>query len=452
MKTMQAAIAVIEPKIGNSPTMAERWEHLCKQLDVLRAREQTLAIQAQAVQTSVSRQQEVWKFLKNSCIPRWAAIAMRANGCAACYQRSTLTANLTPQWSMCVSTIGRMGFSCDAVERREVRLTKTKTSSPRVVPLADVAIGALVGTSPHTSQQLMEGGWIRTNVGVRQRIYRSARRSRPGRSLSFQRLVPAMKLAGRVLSDPDVGTGWVERGARPTRLVRPGDAPWSQGGGPSRIINTPDPSDGWRQMEITEEWIEDDEGVMARRARARNLLPDITQEVKQALKEAGIEMDVFLMIPMSGDALATFGTIIDPPDEVWVRVGEIVCAVLGRTVGLGPVRCGGLACATTADQMTSQRDLRADPDTNAYAAFGCGSRDPMRYRDIQPTDVRLPRGYPVLAEVNIDPVDWFRFEQMVGDTPVTKIIGHDDPLGERLLVHVACASTSVRDRLRDGWE
>ncbi len=76
----------------------------------------------------------------------------------------------------------------------------------------------------------------------------------------------------------------------------------------------------------------------------------------------------------------------------------------------------------------------------------------MRYRDIQPTDVRLPRGYPVLAEVNIDPVDWFRFEQMVGDTPVTRIIGHDDPCDERLLVRVACASTSVRDRLRDGWE
>ncbi len=114
-------------------------------------------------------------------------------------------------------------------------------------------------------------------------------------------------------------------------------------------------------MEITEEWIEDDGGVMARRARARNLLPDITQEVKQALKEAGIEMDVFLMIPMSGDALATFGTIIDPPDEVWARVGEIVCLVLRKAVGLGPVRCRGLACATTADQMTSPADLVPTP-------------------------------------------------------------------------------------------
>jgi hypothetical protein len=75
----------------------------------------------------------------------------------------------------------------------------------------------------------------------------------------------------------------------------------------------------------------------------------------------------------------------------------------------------------------------------------------MRYRDIQPTEVRLPRGYPVLAEVSIDPIDWCRFEQMVGDTPATRIIAHD-PCGGRLVVYVACTSTSVGDRLRDGWE
>ena len=80
----------------------------------------------------------------------------------------------------------------------------------------------------------------------------------------------------------------------------------------------------------------------------------------------------------------------------------------------------------------------------------------MRYRDIhcdiQPADLRLQQGYPVLAEVNIDPVDWFRFEQMVGDTPTTKIIGRGNACNERLVIRVACASTSVADRLRDGWE
>jgi integrase/recombinase XerD len=36
-----------------------------------------------------------------------------------------------------------------SIPRREVRLTKTKTSSPRVVPLSDAALGTLVGTPRH---------------------------------------------------------------------------------------------------------------------------------------------------------------------------------------------------------------------------------------------------------------------------------------------------------------
>ncbi len=36
-----------------------------------------------------------------------------------------------------------------SIQRREVRLTKTKTSSPRVVPLSDLALGTLTGTPRH---------------------------------------------------------------------------------------------------------------------------------------------------------------------------------------------------------------------------------------------------------------------------------------------------------------
>ena len=112
----------------------------------------------------------------------------------------------------------------------------------------------------------------------------------------------------------------------------------------------------------TDEWIEDDEGVAAQRARARNLLPQITQQVKQALQEASIEIDVFLMVPATGDAIATFGTLADPRDELWSSVGEIVCAVLGKTVGLKRARRRELVCAATADissQLTSSADLHA---------------------------------------------------------------------------------------------
>jgi hypothetical protein len=71
----------------------------------------------------------------------------------------------------------------------------------------------------------------------------------------------------------------------------------------------------------------DDDDVATHRARARNLLPQITQQVKRALDNAGISLDVFVMIPSSGDAIATFGTAADPADEVWSRASKIISSI-----------------------------------------------------------------------------------------------------------------------------
>lgn len=83
-------------------------------------------------------------------------------------------------------------------------------------------------------------------------------------------------------------------------------------------------------------------------------------------------------------------------------------------------------------------------------------QDDIDQDDIEPSTttrkrLRMPTGYPVLAEITIEAADWFRFNNLVADTPVTRIIGHDDPHDGWLTVHVACASTEVRDRLEDGW-
>jgi hypothetical protein len=50
---------------------------------------------------------------------------------------------------------------------------------------------------------------------------------------------------------------------------------------------------------------------------------------------------------------------------------------------------------------------------------------------------RLTAGYPVLAEIMIDPTNWFRFNNLVGDTPATRIIGHEGPQDGWLTVLVA---------------
>ena len=66
------------------------------------------------------------------------------------------------------------------------------------------------------------------------------------------------------------------------------------------------------------------------------------------------------------------------------------------------------------------------------------------------TPLRLPRSHPVLAEISIDPVDWFEFQQANEDNPVTRVLGHDTPCDGRMTVYVACACVASTRSLR-GW-
>jgi hypothetical protein len=119
----------------------------------------------------------------------------------------------------------------------------------------------------------------------------------------------------------------------------------------------------------------DDDAVMAHRGRARNLLPQITQQVRLALNDADIDLDVFLMIPESGNAVATFGTVADPDDELWKRVTEIVSSIVRETVGLDRTRCREVICATTHDHQPSGSSVSRTPmPTAALQHSGAGSQ------------------------------------------------------------------------------
>jgi hypothetical protein len=92
----------------------------------------------------------------------------------------------------------------------------------------------------------------------------------------------------------------------------------------------------------------DRDAVVIHRARAKEMLNQITQQAKQALVDAGIDMPLFFMIPNSGDSILTFGTLGDPDDGLWSRVGEIVVAIVQQSAGLDRTRCQPVTCATTA--------------------------------------------------------------------------------------------------------
>ena len=66
----------------------------------------------------------------------------------------------------------------------------------------------------------------------------------------------------------------------------------------------------------------DDSDEATYRERATALLDQIAQQAKQALSNAGIDIDLFFLIPRSGDAILTFGTLADPPDDLWSTVSS----------------------------------------------------------------------------------------------------------------------------------
>jgi hypothetical protein len=92
---------------------------------------------------------------------------------------------------------------------------------------------------------------------------------------------------------------------------------------------------------------DDDDLTAVQRARARDLLDQIVQQTNQALIDTGIDLDLFFLIPNSGNSILTFGTPADPDDTSWNHAGEIVASIVQKVVGLDRVRCRQVTCATT---------------------------------------------------------------------------------------------------------
>ena len=94
---------------------------------------------------------------------------------------------------------------------------------------------------------------------------------------------------------------------------------------------------------------EDGDVLRTYRARARRELDEIARQAKQALAEHKIDLDVFFLVPNSGEAIVTYGTHNNPDDATWERVGDIVSDVLRQVVGMEGTRHASVMCSTTTD-------------------------------------------------------------------------------------------------------
>lgn len=87
----------------------------------------------------------------------------------------------------------------------------------------------------------------------------------------------------------------------------------------------------------------------AQRAAARHLLPTIAERTRAALVEAGIDLEVFLAVPNSGDGIINFGSVAEPnpDDDTWNRVSQMVCQIVKDALSIKEVRTRELVSTTT---------------------------------------------------------------------------------------------------------
>lgn len=114
-----------------------------------------------------------------------------------------------------------------------------------------------------------------------------------------------------------------------------------------------------------------DDDVVVHRAQAAAKLDQIAQETKQALIDADIDLGIFFVIPSSGHSIITFGTVSDPPDELWGQVSAVVSTIVRQAVGLDRVRCREVMCAATdsvADHQPPQSPARSGEPSGCWSA------------------------------------------------------------------------------------
>jgi hypothetical protein len=68
----------------------------------------------------------------------------------------------------------------------------------------------------------------------------------------------------------------------------------------------------------------DDDSIEAKREIVRQSLDEIAVEITKELRDADLNYPVYLFVPGSRHAVVSMMTPLDPSDEDWCRIGDIV--------------------------------------------------------------------------------------------------------------------------------
>jgi len=103
--------------------------------------------------------------------------------------------------------------------------------------------------------------------------------------------------------------------------------------------------------------MEDD--IDDKREIIRGCLSEIIVEVGNRLREAGLSCPVFLTVPNSGDAVAMMATPLDPSDEDWAHVGDIVRTTVSERLNGLRLRNREMICGA-ANHAIGSAEITAD--------------------------------------------------------------------------------------------
>jgi hypothetical protein len=65
--------------------------------------------------------------------------------------------------------------------------------------------------------------------------------------------------------------------------------------------------------------------------------------------------------------------------------------------------------------------------------------------------IRLPASHPFPAEITIDPIDLNNLCRFAERSVEVNVVGHDEPIGNKVTVYAACNTDEVRQILLDSW-
>jgi hypothetical protein len=91
--------------------------------------------------------------------------------------------------------------------------------------------------------------------------------------------------------------------------------------------------------------------LQAQRDMIRQSLTEITTGLNSVLAQAGLAYPVYICVPTTGHALATFACPLDPDARDWHRIGLIACEILEKKIGATRLTTRSLACAMAGTTM-----------------------------------------------------------------------------------------------------